>query len=161
MAFMKRIKTMADRKECVCMAWNSTECGCDADWTPQEMIDLREQLAAANAKIAEMEAGMQWRDISTAPGNEEILVCYLTRSNKRRIAKALRIDKFSMRCDDWSWETEDSDSDETTGEEYVPAGWYESIESNASDYGYFGIRENFIGWLPLPTPPAQEASDEA
>jgi hypothetical protein len=40
---------MADGKGCVCCAYNSSECACDADWTPQEVIDLR----AENKKLRE------------------------------------------------------------------------------------------------------------
>jgi hypothetical protein len=33
---------VADGKGCTCGAYGSCECGCDADWTPQEIYDLRE-----------------------------------------------------------------------------------------------------------------------
>jgi len=28
---------------CECLAYNEYECGCDADWTPREVYELREQ----------------------------------------------------------------------------------------------------------------------
>jgi hypothetical protein len=32
---------MADGKGCKCAAYSEAECGCDADWTPQAVYDLR------------------------------------------------------------------------------------------------------------------------
>ena len=40
---------MADGRGCTCFAYYSGECACDADWTPQEVIDLR----AENKKLRE------------------------------------------------------------------------------------------------------------
>jgi hypothetical protein len=34
---------MADGKGCKCAAHSESECGCDADWTPQEVYDLRSE----------------------------------------------------------------------------------------------------------------------
>jgi hypothetical protein len=30
-------------EECQCSAYNESECGCGADWTPREVYELREQ----------------------------------------------------------------------------------------------------------------------
>lgn len=46
---VRRLK-MADGKGCVCAAYSSSECGCDADWTPQIVYDLRSE----NKKLKEM-----------------------------------------------------------------------------------------------------------
>ena len=35
---------MSDGKGCKCGAYGSNECGCGADWTPQEVYDLRERV---------------------------------------------------------------------------------------------------------------------
>ena len=35
---------MADGKGCKCAAYSESECGCDADWTPQEVYDLRAEI---------------------------------------------------------------------------------------------------------------------
>jgi hypothetical protein len=35
---------MADGKGCTCGAYDQSECGCAADWTPQEVYDLRDEL---------------------------------------------------------------------------------------------------------------------
>jgi hypothetical protein len=40
---------MADGKGCTCAAHSESECGCDADWTPQEVYDLR----AENERLKE------------------------------------------------------------------------------------------------------------
>ena len=35
---------MADGKGCVCHAYGECECACGADWTPQEVYDLRAEV---------------------------------------------------------------------------------------------------------------------
>jgi hypothetical protein len=50
---------MADGKGCKCAAYSKSECGCDADWTPQEVYDLRaenERLKEAIRRLAEQDA---------------------------------------------------------------------------------------------------------
>jgi hypothetical protein len=50
---------MADGKGCKCAAYDESECACDADWTPQEVYDLRaenEQLKEAIRRLAEQDA---------------------------------------------------------------------------------------------------------
>lgn len=42
---------MADGKGCVCNAYSSTACACDADWTPQEIYDLRAVVVASMEAI--------------------------------------------------------------------------------------------------------------
>lgn len=32
---------MTDGAGCRCNAWNVSECACDADWTPKEVVELR------------------------------------------------------------------------------------------------------------------------
>lgn len=47
---------MADGKGCKCGAYGECECGCDADWTPQEVYDLRDrvkELQAHNRALVE------------------------------------------------------------------------------------------------------------
>ena len=36
-------------QDCNCHAYSESECGCDADWTPSEVYELREKLAAERA----------------------------------------------------------------------------------------------------------------
>lgn len=45
---------MADGKGCTCSAWSESECGCDADWTPQEVYDLRRANAAVYGLLADI-----------------------------------------------------------------------------------------------------------
>lgn len=35
---------MADGDGCKCAAYDESECACDADWTPQELIDARAEI---------------------------------------------------------------------------------------------------------------------
>ena len=43
-------------QDCNCHAYSESECGCDADWTPSEVYELREKLAAECA-LADLLAG--------------------------------------------------------------------------------------------------------
>ena len=43
---------MSNGRGCNCAARSSHECGCDADWTSQETIDLRAKLASAETVLA-------------------------------------------------------------------------------------------------------------
>ena len=36
-------------QDCGCYAYSESECGCDADWTPAEVYELREQLKSERA----------------------------------------------------------------------------------------------------------------
>ena len=36
-------------QDCCCHAYSESECGCSADWTPSEVYELREKLAAERA----------------------------------------------------------------------------------------------------------------
>jgi len=40
---------MADGTGCKCAAYDQSECGCDADWTPQELIDARAEIERLRA----------------------------------------------------------------------------------------------------------------
>jgi hypothetical protein len=43
-------------QDCGCYAYSESECGCDADWTPTEVYELREQLKSERA-LADRLAG--------------------------------------------------------------------------------------------------------
>lgn len=47
---------MADGKGCKCAAYDESECACDADWTPQELIDARAEIARLRLTDAERES---------------------------------------------------------------------------------------------------------
>lgn len=54
---------MADGKGCKCAAYDQSECACDADWTPQELIDARAEIARLRLTDAEREAvEAAWRE---------------------------------------------------------------------------------------------------
>jgi hypothetical protein len=36
-------------QDCKCSAYSESECGCDVDWTPAEVYELREQLKSERA----------------------------------------------------------------------------------------------------------------
>jgi hypothetical protein len=42
---------MSDGKGCKCFAYGKYECGCGADWTPQEIYDLRERVKELEAEL--------------------------------------------------------------------------------------------------------------
>lgn len=44
-------------KGCNCAAWNEGECGCNADWTPKEIYELRAEVAALKAEIRKLRNG--------------------------------------------------------------------------------------------------------
>jgi len=50
---------MANGKGCKCAAYSESECDCDADWTPQEVYDLRAEVARLRLNDAEREA-VEW-----------------------------------------------------------------------------------------------------
>jgi hypothetical protein len=52
---------MADGKGCKCAAYSEAECGCDADWTPQEVYDLRAEMErlVAEVTVAWVRSGAQ------------------------------------------------------------------------------------------------------
>lgn len=41
-------------QDCGCSAYSESECGCDADWTPAEVYELREQVKHLQSKIEGM-----------------------------------------------------------------------------------------------------------
>ncbi len=47
---------MADGKGCRCEARGACECGCEADWTPQEVYDLRAKLKHQDERVKELES---------------------------------------------------------------------------------------------------------
>ena len=47
---------MSDGEGCRCAARSESECGCDADWTPQELVDARGEIARLRLTAEEREA---------------------------------------------------------------------------------------------------------
>ena len=60
-------------QDCNCHAYGENECGCDADWTPAEVYELRDQLTAeraladrlAKALLSFCRSGMVWPNTDT------------------------------------------------------------------------------------------------
>ena len=44
---------MSNGQGCTCNAWAANECACGADWTPQEVYDLRAENNRLKAELAE------------------------------------------------------------------------------------------------------------
>jgi len=50
---------MADGKGCKCAAHSESECGCDADWTPQEVYDLRSDVEMLRIRADVLETAIR------------------------------------------------------------------------------------------------------
>ena len=94
---------------------------------------------AIKALIAEN----RWQPIEEMSSDDkkrQMLVRLPRNNGKFGIAMAIYIGKREVRCEDWGYEDEESsDYDEENDTHYVPEAWYECIESDASDYGYFAF----------------------
>jgi hypothetical protein len=99
-----------------------------------------------------------WRPIEDATEKDlkKTMFIKLTNDNgKERIFKAIYISKHELTTDDWSWEDEDTaDYDNETDTYYVPEGWFECIESDASASGWFMLsgKQRPTHFMPLDTP---------
>lgn len=63
---------MADGEGCVCHAHGECECACGADWTPQELIDARAEIARLRLTGSERFVLREVRDIYS---NEDDVKC--------------------------------------------------------------------------------------
>lgn len=43
-----------DGRDCTCHAYGSSECACDADWTPAQVYKLQSELATLRALVEEI-----------------------------------------------------------------------------------------------------------
>ena len=50
---------MADGRDCRCAARCAAECGCDADWTPQEIYNLRSEVELLRVRIKVLETAIR------------------------------------------------------------------------------------------------------
>ena len=55
---------MADGMGCMCYARSSSECACDVDWTPKEVIDLQNKVDALEGLVNEVLRCQSWSDIN-------------------------------------------------------------------------------------------------
>jgi hypothetical protein len=75
---------MADGKGCKCAAYDESECACDADWTPQELVDARAEIARLRLTDAEREAVAASREFWLSEA-----ACELRDETDQRYADAL------------------------------------------------------------------------
>lgn len=53
-------------QDCNCHAYGENECGCGADWTPSEVYELREKLAAERALADRLHGALDALDYNLA-----------------------------------------------------------------------------------------------
>lgn len=61
-------------QDCGCYAYSESECGCDADWTPSEVYELREQLKSERALADRLAVELQklaWLSGHEVPNDAE------------------------------------------------------------------------------------------
>ena len=58
---------MADGMGCKCGAYGECECGCDADWTPQEVYDLKKQNAILREGLEFYAGGLHYTEFTVMP----------------------------------------------------------------------------------------------
>ncbi len=96
--------------------------------------------------LTKLIADNKWRPIAEATENDlkrQLLVRLPRNNGKYGVTTAIYIGKHEMRAEDWNWENEDYiDRDEENDVDYVPEGWFEQIESDCSDYGWFGLNKS-------------------
>lgn len=117
-------------------------------WPHRILHEAAEELAAANARIAELEARCAWQPIATAPKMRKIVVTYTNERGKRRTVLACYyVDHALEMHDDYA---EVGVWDEASGDSFAPAGWYEEIDHEGDIYALGGEPDY---WQALPIPP--------
>jgi len=53
-------------QDCECHAYSESECGCDADWTPTEVYELREKLKSERALADRLHGALDALDYNLA-----------------------------------------------------------------------------------------------
>lgn len=81
---------MADGRGCKCAAHSEAECGCDADWTPQELIEARVEIARLRLKPAEREFFQNLRGAYEELANQTGYVNAASQKEARDYADLLR-----------------------------------------------------------------------
>lgn len=67
---------MADGIGCTCYAYYSGECACDADWTSQEVIDLKKENERLKEKLRRQKAKHVDNLLKQKRTKEYIVVCF-------------------------------------------------------------------------------------
>jgi len=68
---------MSNGEGCTCNAWNESECACDADWTPQELIDARAEIKRLREELAQAKIYTPGRRAEPTPKPEAAGECNL------------------------------------------------------------------------------------
>lgn len=58
----------ADGRDCICAAYSSAECGCDADWTPKEVYEKDKRIAELEATVSKYREALEIISSTTYPG---------------------------------------------------------------------------------------------
>ena len=73
-------------QDCNCHAYSESECGCGADWTPSEVYELREQLAAEHCRQLFSLAEQLAAERALADRLAEVLDYYYSEDSRHHIA---------------------------------------------------------------------------
>ena len=128
---------------------------------PALLVENTELRAKAEASIAlsgttdaMRPASDGWLPIESAPSAKAVLIAYTNRSDKWRIVKAVRYERFQSEQEFDEFDT--AEYCEAKDAYFIPAGGYELID-NWDDFSSVSIDEGKpTFWRDLPTPPAQE-----
>ncbi len=52
-------ETRCDGAACCCCAYNQSECGCDADWTPREVYELKLEVNMLRAALERIDKTLE------------------------------------------------------------------------------------------------------
>jgi hypothetical protein len=52
---LRELLAHCDGKDCICMAYGQSECGCGCDWTPAEVYELRAEVESLKRLVGELE----------------------------------------------------------------------------------------------------------
>lgn len=89
-----------------------------------------------------------WQPIKTAPLNCKVIVHYRNILDKDRTVFAVYAERGKIAI------TEDSDDTEVIdGQDFLPEGWWEIVESPVVDFCFVRLGGNPAFWMPIPEAP--------
>jgi len=113
---------------------------------------VKEMMEKDRLKLQNEPNGYQWKTIDTAPKDgREVLVFYKNEQGKGRIVKARYVGRFTVECDDDTYQVDYDENDIP----YCPEGWYEQVD-NYDDFAEFYMERNITHWMKLPSYPQGE-----
>ena len=96
----------------------------------------------------------EWISVKERLPNGVVLACYdFSHSKIKRIIRAQYFKKHTVEANSYD---DFGEYDEETDTYYVPEGWYERIDF-WDEYSSVFIEKEITHWMPLPTPPKEEA----